>query len=842
MRIWDGNREVYMKILRLTFFNLKKNRKEALAIAFLTFITVLMIGIFAANVPKMKTAFDSSFEATGSKDSIIQFAEGYYHDEYKEILKDMGMESDEFSVLFRLGIPVRQGDEKVGYNIAVITEENELKMSKLVLKDSLPEEEKAAVEHPVILPEYFRLSAGYKTGDDFIIVTSGKDYTFKVTGFYEAGLLANSGFGLKIIVSEDDYSSLSGVLEERTVLSFDAAEGFDQDEYIEKCKASSGENIDGGIQIINKKFEKAAETTYLEIFLYITAFFSLITFASAIFMIRHKISNDIEDQMQQIGVLEAIGYKSREITLSYLCEYVISAGSGALLGGITAILMTPVMNDVIGIMIGRTVHADAGILYVVLSAVLVSVIVISVALLKAGSIKKYPPVVALRKGIRTHHFGKNLLPLSKASGNVNLRLAMRDCLKNMKTAVGTCLCVILACSALIFSVGMLNVFKDGVKGLEPIMGLDIADERISLLSGIDAYGFKEELMKLPEVRKINVTYDNKGLMVKDSQITGVIASVYDDYKETENIFPAEGRFPEHDNEVMISKVRSMMDGLNTGDSIIISGKDTEQKYIISGVVGAATNGGQNVYFTTDGFKKVYDSFAPDLLEVFLNEGVDKAAFEEKINDLYGGNAEDSLSAEETGSSDEEKIKAVAEKKIAALLTEYGVNGVDYAVNIDGKVIKGNSYHYAVKDMMSYRDLMKSQMGTIANSVNGASTSAAVIVFVVVAVILNIISSSLIKKKRKDLGIMKGLGYSSEDLMTQLTWSIMPTLITGTVLASIIGNLELWLFGDLAFGIDLSAGLLLTAAADLILLVFCYLIIYIAARKIRKISVNELITE
>lgn len=831
-----------MKILRLTLFNLNKNRKEALAIGFLTFITVLMISLFAANVMKMDHAFDSSFEATGSKDTAIEFNENYYRDEYRDILKDMGMESEEFNMLGGLGLSVRKGDEKVGYNLRFITEEDELKMSDLVMKDALPEEERAKIEHPVILSDYFKISAGYKTGDDFILVTGGKDYPFTVAGFYEAGLMANSGYGLKIIVNEGDYSTLSGVIDEMTVLSFDAVEGFDPQTFIDKCKAASGENLEGGISVLDKEAEGKTETAYLKIFLYITVFFSVITFVASIFMIRHKISNDIEDQMQQIGVLEAIGYKSSEISLSYLFEYVISAGIGAVLGGAAALLMTPVMDMVIGIMIGRTVYADAGVMYIAASVIIVSALVISVALLKARSIKKYPPVVAFRKGIKTHHFGRNLLPLSKSSGNVNLRLAARECLKNFKTAAGTCLCVILASSALIFGVGMLDVFKDGLDGLEPIMGLEMADERINLLSGIDAYGFREELMKLPEVRKVNVTYNLKSLMIKNSNLTVAFAAVYDDYKETENIFPVEGRFPEHDNEIMVSKVRCALDDLKVGDSIIVSGRDTEQKFIICGIVGSATNGGMNVYFTTDGFLKVYDSYAPDLLEVYLKEGTDRADFEKKINDLYGGNAEDTLSAETSGGNDEEKIRAAAEKKIAALLTEYGVNGVDYAINIDGKVIKGNSYHYAIKDMMSFRDLMKSQLGTLADAITAASVAASVTVFIVVAVILNIITSSLIKKKRKDMGIMKGLGYSSKDLMTQLSWSIMPTLIIGTVTASVLGNLELYFFGNLTFGVDLSPGILLTVAADAALLIFCYLIIRLGARKIKKISVNELITE
>jgi hypothetical protein len=79
-------------------------------------------------------------------------------------------------------------------------------------------------------------------------------------------------------------------------------------------------------------------------------------------------------------------------------------------------------------------------------------------------------------------------------------------------------------------------------------------------------------------------------------------------------------------------------------------------------------------------------------------------------------------------------------------------------------------------------------------------------------------------------------------MTQLAWSIMPTVIAGTLAASITGNLELAFFGDMAFGIDLSAGIILTAAADILLILFCYLIIRLGAGKIKKISVNELITE
>ena len=49
-----------MKIFRLSLFNLRKNKKEALAIIFLTFVTVFLLGTVAANIAKINTAIGFS--------------------------------------------------------------------------------------------------------------------------------------------------------------------------------------------------------------------------------------------------------------------------------------------------------------------------------------------------------------------------------------------------------------------------------------------------------------------------------------------------------------------------------------------------------------------------------------------------------------------------------------------------------------------------------------------------------------------------------------------------------------------------------------------------------------
>ena len=60
-----------MNILRLSLFKLKSHKKEAIAIAFLTMITTLMLSVFAANISKANKAYDDSFAQSGSKDTCV---------------------------------------------------------------------------------------------------------------------------------------------------------------------------------------------------------------------------------------------------------------------------------------------------------------------------------------------------------------------------------------------------------------------------------------------------------------------------------------------------------------------------------------------------------------------------------------------------------------------------------------------------------------------------------------------------------------------------------------------------------------------------------------------------
>ena len=318
--------------------------------------------------------------------------------------------------------------------------------------------------------------------------------------------------------------------------------------------------------------------------------------------------------------------------------------------------------------------------------------------------------------------------------------------------------------------------------------------------------------------------------------------IYEEYTDMEYIIPMDGRYPEHDNEVMISLRRSRTYGLNVGDTIVIDNKGVKTSYIITGIVGAMSNNQMNLYMTLDGFQRANGSAAPGCVEIYLEDGVNREEFESKLISIYGQSVDTAMSGDNAGGTLEERIQAEASEKIAVLMSTYGVTSVDYAVRVGDQLITGNSRQFVMKELQSYHDLVKSQLDPISNITRLFTGVGAVAIGVIVAVILGIIASSNVMKRRKDLGIMKSLGYSSKDLMTQIAISIIPVTVVSVILASAASIIINKVFWFQVFGADIKTSIPVLILTDLALIAFTFVMTYIGAGKIRKISVNELMTE
>ncbi len=833
-----------MKIFRLSLFNLKRNKREAAAIVFLTFVAAFLMATFAVSITQISSAFDRCFEETGSVDFILLFEDDKYRDIYRDILEEEYNVTDvrESSVLFGIGASAKtKKGESIAYNMIFVDESTERKIENFKKLNALPDDEIEKLSHPVWLPQYFEITAGFSPGDTFTFVSGGRDYPFTIAGFFSTGLYNSDGM-LKCIISDDDMVLLSAVYEKYRMIAFDTEKKFSYEEYYEKCSAKSNENVLSAVLAFDKDLEKLAETGFLDMFLYMSVFLSIVTMISALFLILYKISKDMEEQMVQIGVLEALGYTSRELSLSYICEYIFTGGIGAIIGGMTAAAFSPVMDMLTRGMMNRDVHTDVDILRILIVVISIIALVTFFALSRAARVKKLPPVVAFRKGIKTHHFGKNILSLEKMKRSINLRLAFRGIFNDLRSNIGTGICMIAAGVALMFSVYTFDFLKSGYNGLLGVMGMEIPDISIIMMSGVNGEKFCDEIRKFPEVEKVLLARATGNFVEIKGSNQRATAISYADFSLTDNIHPKTGRFPEYDNEIMITARREKTENRHIGDSIIIKGDVCEKSYIITGIVSAMNNSGISVYMTEDGYRRIRPNDRPNTVEITLKNEEDRPAFMDKLTALYGASAKDTAYAQSAQGSLEERIRAKADEKMAVLISQYGVTDVDYAIRIGDTIISGNSSRFVIKEISSMKDLTKSQMESIAAVTKTFSFWAVIFIAVVVAVILGIIAVSAVKRQRRELGIMKSMGYTSRDLMIQLTLRILPVTIISSCIAAVLSVWVQRAFWMAAFGVQIPESLPLIIGTAAALVLFCLIVTYISAGSIRKISVTELMTE
>ena len=182
----------------------------------------------------------------------------------------------------------------------------------------------------------------------------------------------------------------------------------------------------------------------------------------------------------------------------------------------------------------------------------------------------------------------------------------------------------------------------------------------------------------------------------------------------------------------------------------------------------------------------------------------------------------------------------AEQIIASMIEQDGATNVEYAVRVGDQVITGGSKEIKIQSFLNLPELLESLMVKISTAVSLTTRLFMGISALVVMMILWILMESEIRRQRRELGIMKGMGYTSKELMLQLAFRIMPTalvaVIIGTLLAVGATALLVSFIGNVP--VNLPAVLLL----DCCILGFCFGCAYLGAGKIRKISVYELMTE
>ena len=771
---WGGNME---KILRLSFANIKKHKKQTILLTLLIVFCMAITSAAIAGSIDMTGIFPRVADEYAVHKNALYIKEDYYNDSFIRLLREdeRVTDIDHVRVLFSTATKYldNEGEEQSLY-MSFVTKELEENIERSPIETTLTDEEIAALEHPIYLPYAGQESLASKLseGDTFNIIYGTKLFSFTVAGFYESIFMPETNMGFQMIVSDSDYASLMTVA---------------------------------------GKYEMV-----------------------------------LQDQIQSIGVLEALGYTSKEIALSYTAEYLMTALAGVMIGAGGAFALLPVLHRVAETLSGHHGSLHISPLPILLTALTILIFVGVIAHTRALAVKKYPPVQAFRKGIAVHHFGKNHFPLRNTKNSVHLRLALKGFFDHMKQNSSLTVCIAVSALAAVAGILIADLFASDLKVAAWLTGEEMPDQIVTVMHSANTEELAERISEMQGVKRVQTgsfsldVSEWMSLYAFDRESCLVPVS-YPDFSQCENIQATAGRLPEHDNEIAVSKLFAAQHNLKVGDDLTLECNRVKKNYIICGLIPSMSNNGTNLYITEQALKRIMPTYRPSAVEIYLEDKTDRAEFQTLLMQTYGRSVADTRRTESIGDTVWERLSAEADRLIAEYLANHGADHIEYSIQIGDKTISGSSESFAVKNVQDIKHVLQTQMGGIFSTISLTSWSLMGIAAVVSAIIIIALMEQAVRRQRKELGIMLGLGYTTKELMVQLEMRIMPAVIVAIILGTVGAAAVLHAAMDIMVGTT-PIHIPMMIVTIIIMILFCFGCAYVGAGRIKKISVTELMTE
>ena len=772
--IWGGNME---KILRLSFANIKKHKKQTILLTLLIVFCMAITSAAAAGSIDMTGLFPRVADEYAVHKNALYIKEDYYNDSFIRLLREdeRVTDIDHVRVLFSTATKYldKEGEEQALY-MSFVTKELEENIERSPIETTLTDEETAALEHPIYLPYAGQesLASKHSEGDTFNIIYGTKLFSFTVAGFYESIFMPETNMGFQMIVSDSDYASLMTVA---------------------------------------GKYEMV-----------------------------------LQDQIQSIGVLEALGYTSKEIALSYTAEYLMTALAGVMIGAGGAFALLPVLHRVAETLSGHHGSLHISPLPILLTALTILIFVGVIAHTRALAVKKYPPVQAFRKGIAVHHFGKNRFPLRNTKNSVHLRLALKGFFDHMKQNSSLTVCIAVSALAAVAGILIADLFASDLKAAAWLTGEEMPDQIVTVMHSVNTEELAERISEMQGVKRVQTgsfsldVSEWMSLYAFDRESCLVPVS-YPDFSQCENIQATAGRLPEHDNEIAVTKLFATQHSLKVGDDLILECNRVKKNYIICGLIPSMSNNGTNLYITEQALKRIMPTYRPSAIEIYLEDKTDRAEFQTLLMQTYGRSVADTRRTESIGDTVWERLSAEADRLIAEYLANHGADHIEYSIQIGDKTISGSSESFAIKNVQDIKHVLQTQMGGIFSTISLTSWSLMGIAAVVSAIIIIALMEQAVRRQRKELGIMLGLGYTTKELMVQLEIRIMPAVIVAIILGTVGAAAVLHAAMDIMVGTT-PIHIPMMIVTIIIMILFCFGCAYVGAGRIKKISVTELMTE
>ena len=513
--------------------------------------------------------------------------------------------------------------------------------------------------------------------------------------------------------------------------------------------------------------------------------FAVIITMVVLIVIYFRITNSLEQNIVNIGALKALGYTTHQIRTAHIMEFVITAGVGLLIStGIIYLVVSPLEIALRSIAYMVWEHPFDPVSFIVTAIVIIGSSFL-VALKSTGSVRKLDPVQALRFGLKSHSFKRNFVPLETSGGPLVWLMALKSSFASKKQNI--LVMVVMTSIGISLAVAVFVGYNIGFKPMNLLRLL--SDNSCDVYASIRGDDPIYDVADLPYVTDAwwsdSFSASYEGININ--------VDVAEDWNDVPEVNMLEGRRPRYDDEVVIGKKLSDSKGIMIGDMILIENGTVNFEYTVTGFAQGSENYGLFVMMNEDGSSHL---------------GIE--CYKNSVNILVENN-------------DPAKTKKVVE----SLEDTFGDRLYMYV-----------DYCTALEDGSDPTVML-------------ARVICIILVIVSLAIIwltMMLLIKTIIIKNQKELGIKKALGFTSGQLRTELSLSMMPSIAIGISAGALAGVMNANTFLTLllsAYGVsqsNMEAGPWMTVLVIVFGVAVSYVMVYALSRRIKKISAYSLITE
>ena len=777
----------------LALANIRKGKGQATSLLIFVVIAALLLNMGLLLTFRFADIFDENVEKTHSAHMSVLIENKIYEKEITKYIKDdPSVDEVELSESLYVFTDIDYNDGKMPGYLLFSNADKKTALSTMYLCEG------KAPQSPdeICLPLMFKTGGGYEIGDELVFKSNDGKITYKISGFTNEMLYGSVNNGaFQTYLSDKGYRQLKERLPQSVCSVHNAR--FDDPEYGDKLSmemmkefdfSDNPEGIEPGlIMPMTYPIAKSTRTFMSDLTSVILLMVSAIIVFVCLIVIRFRIRNHIEESMTNIGALKAVGYTGKQIILSVVIQFSGIAAVGVLLGIALTYILLPGLSSIMEQQSALPWDQGFDFLCTVITAGAILLVVLVVSWFSARRIRRLSPVNALRQGVSSGKNTRNHLSLDSSRGGLSLLLAV----KNMFQSKGQMLMIFMIVAILsLASVAGISIY-DNI-GRNPdnfaklVMG-EMPDAAFFTKSHEDAPKVFEAVKKHDNTRKV-FYYDQVGLMCGDDYVNVITV---EDFDCMEGTMLYEGRYPKNEDEIAIGGSLARLTNKNIGDDIEIKLNDRKSDYRIVGLISTTDNFGMAGAMTHKGVKRIEKDFKPYSMYIYLNDNSKSADF----------------------------IKSIEKE-----------------------------HSKFIESSVDMKEIMAAQLGMYASIFRMVAYAIIAVTAMVILLTLFLILKTVIIRRRREFGIQKAMGFTTFQLMNQISLGYIPVIALGVAAGGVVGILG---FNNMFVALTKNLGIMSAsmpspAGMVVIMCVLLVLMAYICAMliswRIRRISAYALVTE